>query len=199
VGKTGCRTDPSNTAEEVAVLVSRTVRHTAASAALVRRELTADLRTHGVDETVIDNAALLVSELVGNSVRHAHPLPGDVIRIDWDIADESLTLHVADGGGRNSPELRDAGPEDTRGRGLAIVGAFASEWGFDRAPDGSSTVWARLPVGAAVGRGEQAGGARDRGPRCRSGNGPGRVGPGGDEPHPRWFGAAYAPGGGNGG
>jgi serine/threonine-protein kinase RsbW len=126
-----------------------TVRHAPTSAGQVRREIGADLSRRGLSSAVVDDVTLLASELVGNSVRYAHPLPGGVLRVSWSVEPECVLLRVTDGGGRSSPQVRDAGPFDVRGRGLAIVDSLARSWGVDRA-DGTglrrSTVWAELSV-----------------------------------------------------
>ena len=47
------------------------------------------------------------------------------------------------------PVRHDAGPEDVRGRGLAIVAALARDWGVEQSRNGvgpMSTVWVELPV-----------------------------------------------------
>ena len=127
-----------------------TVRHEPTSAGEVRRALADDLVRRGLATEVVDDAALLASELVGNSVRHAYPLPGGVLRVGWEVEDGRVVLRVTDGGGRQAPHVRDAGPRDVRGRGLAIVDALAADWGVDRQENGIgpvSTVWAELAVG----------------------------------------------------
>jgi len=134
-----------------------TVRHAPTSAGEVRRELGADLARRGLSAEVVDHATLLASELVGNSVRYAHPLPGGVLRVAWTVERNCLRVRVTDGGGRTVPQVREAGPADTRGRGLAIVEALARSWGVDQsahegagtASGGStaaSTVWAELAL-----------------------------------------------------
>lgn len=126
-----------------------TVLHEAPSAGEVRRALTEDLTRRGLPADVVDDAALLASELVGNAVRHAYPLPGGVLRVGWDVEDDRVVLRVTDGGGRQAPHVRDAGPRDVRGRGLAIVDSLAEDWGVDRYENGVgpvSTVWAALPT-----------------------------------------------------
>ncbi len=131
------------------------MRHTAASAGQVRLRLADDLARLGLARELVEDAALLVSELVGNAVRYAHPLPGDVLRVSWEYARGQLVLRVTDGGGRDQPQIRDANPWDTRGRGLAIVDAIAVAWGVERIRNGagrSSTIWAELratPAGSA--------------------------------------------------
>lgn len=125
------------------------VRHAPASAGEVRRRLGADLAEAGVAPAVIGDAALVLSELVGNAVRYGRPLPGDVLEVSWSLGDDCLRLRVSDGGGPSVPMRHEAGPEDVRGRGLAIVAALASDWGVEQNSNGAgpmSTVWVELPV-----------------------------------------------------
>jgi serine/threonine-protein kinase RsbW len=126
-----------------------TVRHAPASAGEIRRQLGADLADAGVPKTVIADATLVASELVGNAVRYAAPLPGGVLEVSWAVETEFVRLRVSDGGGPSVPARYDAGPEDVRGRGLAIVAALARDWGVELARNGAgpmSTVWVDLPV-----------------------------------------------------
>ena len=128
-----------------------TVRHAPASAGEVRRQLGADLADAGLPPAVIGDATLVVSELVGNSVRYATPLPGGVLEVSWTVDRDCIRLRVSDGGGASVPARHDAGPADVRGRGLAIVAALAREWGVELAQNGggpTSTVWVDLPVTA---------------------------------------------------
>ena len=128
-----------------------TVRHTPASAGQVRRQLGADLAGAGVPAAVISDATLVMSELVGNAVRYAAPLPGGVLEVMWALHPDRLRLRVSDGGGASVPARHDAGPEDVRGRGLAIVAALARDWGVELSRNGSgpmNTVWVDLPVPA---------------------------------------------------
>jgi anti-sigma regulatory factor (Ser/Thr protein kinase) len=126
-----------------------TVRHAPASAGEVRRQLGADLADAGLPAAVIGDATLVVSELVGNAVRYAAPLPGGVLEVSWTVDAECVRLRVSDGGGLSVPARHDAGPEDVRGRGLAIVAALARDWGVQLSRNGAgptSTVWVDLPV-----------------------------------------------------
>jgi anti-sigma regulatory factor (Ser/Thr protein kinase) len=125
------------------------VRHVPASAGEVRRRLGADLADAGVPAAMIGDAALVVSELVGNAVRYGRPLPGGVLEVSWSLEPDCLLLRVSDGGGPSRPERHEAGPEDVRGRGLTIVAALARDWGVELAQNGSgptSTVWVELPI-----------------------------------------------------
>jgi anti-sigma regulatory factor (Ser/Thr protein kinase) len=130
-----------------ATLEMVTVRHAPTSAGEVRRRVGADLSRRGLPDDVVDDATLLASELVGNAVRYAHPLPGGVLRVAWSVGRDCVRLRVTDGGGPSAPRVRDAGPSDVRGRGLAIVDSLARAWGVHRSDRGpASTVWAELPV-----------------------------------------------------
>jgi serine/threonine-protein kinase RsbW len=139
----------------VPVLARLAVRHAAASASRVRRRLDDDLARLGLPHELVEDAALLLSEMIGNAVRFADPLPGNGLLVSWDLVKGRLLLRVTDGGGPNRPQVRDAGPFDTRGRGLAIVDAISAAWGVKRRGSGvgrSSTVWAALPTRQADGR-----------------------------------------------
>ena len=126
-----------------------TVRHAPASAGEVRRQLGAELTGAGLPAAVVGDAALVVSELVGNAVRYARPLAGGVLEVTWTVGPTCIRLQVSDGGGASVPVRHDAGPVDVRGRGLTIVAAVASDWGVEVHRNGSgpvSTVWVELPV-----------------------------------------------------
>lgn len=109
---------------------------TAASSA--RRLVATVLRDwHLTDEDWHAEVALIVSELVGNAVRHS---ASDVrLRVDLDTG---LTLTVTDGSAA-LPHRRAAGPLDESGRGMAIIEAISEAWGSDVTPTGKQ-VWARL-------------------------------------------------------
>jgi serine/threonine-protein kinase RsbW len=129
-----------------------TVPHVPASAGQIRRELSADLRARHIRPDTVDEAALLVTELVGNSVRHARPLPDGSILVSWRVESGRLQVRVTDGGSPlDEPHVSYAGPADTRGRGLTIVDALAALWGVERSA-GSTTVWATLPVRTPIQR-----------------------------------------------
>lgn len=126
-----------------------TVRHEPASAGQVRRQLGAELAGAGLPAALVGDAALVVSELVGNAVRYARPLSGGVLEVSWTVRSDCIRLQVSDGGGPSVPRRRDAGPADIRGRGLAIVAALARDWGVEVHVNGTgpvSTVWVELPV-----------------------------------------------------
>ncbi len=121
--------------------------HAPASAAVVRRRLSDELTGAGCPAEVVGDAELVVSELVGNAVRHAQPLPGGALRASWEVEPDAVVLAVADGGGLGHPEVQPQSSSGTSGRGLAIVAALAIAWGV-RDEGGATVVWARLRLPA---------------------------------------------------
>jgi anti-sigma regulatory factor (Ser/Thr protein kinase) len=107
----------------------------------VRHLVTETLRAWGQDALVSD-AALLVSELATNAVRHASsPFRASVTRTDTTIriAIEDL--------GTSEPLLRPADPDRLGGRGVALVDAMSQSWGCEPAPAGK-VVWCELSMSA---------------------------------------------------
>ncbi|MBT2487196.1 ATP-binding protein [Streptomyces sp. ISL-96] len=103
-------------------------------------------------ESVVDEALLVVTELLSNAVRHGTPPWG--VRM-WLVLEEGgrryVRLEVADAGaGINVGRVRahwrhPSGSLTSGGRGLFIVDTLASRWGDDRS-DSGHTVWAELDV-----------------------------------------------------
>lgn len=123
------------------------VPHHVRGARIARHRLAAEL-ADVVSPELLADAVAVVAELVGNAIRHARPLPGDVIRVAWwaraGRGREHLHLRVTDGGGDpQCPRQRKVGPDATDGRGLTIVAALAQAWGVERDDLGQS-VWAEL-------------------------------------------------------
>jgi two-component sensor histidine kinase len=122
------------------------VSHRPSGAGEARARLSAELAPEVGSEALAD-AISVIAELVGNAIRHARPLAGDVIRVSWSVCrapdDEVVRLTVTDGGGTTTPVIRTPDPDALDGRGLAIVEALSDEWGFERDGLGQS-VWAEI-------------------------------------------------------
>jgi hypothetical protein len=90
-----------------------------------------DLLAGGAAESVVDDAVLILSELLSNACRHARPLSQDEsVRASWNRGgDGELTISVTDGGGPTRPLPRTPSISARGGRGLAIIGALARDWG----------------------------------------------------------------------
>ena len=97
------------------------------------RDLDADL-----PGDVVDDAELLVSEVVTNAIRHGGPL----IKLSLLVDDHGLTIRVYDGA-RTMPVPRHPDVDVPSGRGLQIVEQVASAWGIVLEPTGK-TVWFRV-------------------------------------------------------
>jgi hypothetical protein len=89
---------------------------------------------------LVPSATLIISELVSNAVDHAHT----IISVEVCVQDSYLYLGVRDGGGAR-PAVRHTDDADTRGRGLRLVAAFSSDWGYITDAYGK-TVWATLAL-----------------------------------------------------
>lgn len=93
-----------------------------------------------------DDARLVVSELVGNAVRHARPLADGTMEVSWAATDTAIDIAVSDGGALTTPERVDAGGSALAGRGLAIVETLASRWWVESSRS-RTTVHALLTFG----------------------------------------------------
>ena len=91
---------------------------------------------------VLDDAQLMISELIGNAIRHGLPPIEVAVRC---VGTATLEVKVRDTGpavpttDHVEPERLDA----EGGRGLFLVDLLASTWGIEPEPEGK-TVWFRL-------------------------------------------------------
>ncbi|MFG3552036.1 ATP-binding protein [Streptomyces sp. NPDC047725] len=110
----------------------------------VRRIVSAQLRYWHMD-SLIDRAALGVTELLTNV--HLHATPDKTCTVEIELLLDRLTVSVRDHDPR-LPVVDDAAPMATCGRGLAMVAAMSESWGAR--PDGESgkVVWFSLPTAA---------------------------------------------------
>jgi len=117
----------------------------APSASTVRQELRSWLEHKGFEGETIDDARVVVSELVGNSVRHAIPLPVNDLVVAWALENDDLVISVSDGGGTTTPHTVEATGSQVSGRGLSIVEALAQRWWVEDKL-GQTTVHVRIPL-----------------------------------------------------
>ncbi len=114
---------------------------TARSVRAVRSLLWAATECWPCSGHLVDDAALVLSELVGNAVRYG---TGPTMQVRLVLNRTCLTVHVQDGSD-DLPQPRQAEWDDEGGRGLLLIEALSSAWGHHRLPAGGKTVWARLP------------------------------------------------------
>jgi anti-sigma regulatory factor (Ser/Thr protein kinase) len=105
-----------------------TLPFAAESAHVARERLVSWLAGLPIEPEERDDARLIISELIGNAIRHARPLDGGTVQVGWAANEHGLAISVTDGGARTSPERLDAGISDLSGRGLSIVETLASRW-----------------------------------------------------------------------
>jgi anti-sigma regulatory factor (Ser/Thr protein kinase) len=104
--------------------------------------------------SLVDDATLIVSELVTNAVKATgnmdeHPKWSELhdlklIKVRLVGLEASVIFEVWDTS-QDEPVLREAGDDDEGGRGLFLVEELASRWGSYPQPRGK-VVWAELPV-----------------------------------------------------
>ena len=124
---------------------SRTVRvpWRATSVAQISKAMVEDLEGRDVPAAVIDEAEIVVSELVSNAVRHARALADGNLRVHWKVKGGVVEVEVTDGGSESTPRPAPRTIWAPSGRGLRIVRSLAHEWGVTEDRNGS-TVWASL-------------------------------------------------------
>jgi anti-sigma regulatory factor (Ser/Thr protein kinase) len=110
---------------------------------MARRRLSSELIDAGVFESVVDDASVILSELLSNALRHARPLPSGQVRVTWGRRGDRLEVAVSDGGAMTEPRRKPGALSSLGGRGLGIVEALSEGWGV-RHEDGVTTVWAVL-------------------------------------------------------
>jgi anti-sigma regulatory factor (Ser/Thr protein kinase) len=125
--------------------VTTRVPFAASSVAVARQQLRSWLVEAGTRPEVIDDARIVISELVANSVRHARPLPTGDIVVGWEIEPRGLLISVTDGGSGTRPRTVQATSSALAGRGMAIVESLAHRWWHEQ-ERAQSTVHALLTL-----------------------------------------------------
>jgi anti-sigma regulatory factor (Ser/Thr protein kinase) len=102
-------------------------------------------RAHGCSDhaaQLLDDALLLITELVTNSVQYGQP----PLAIAIECEDGGLTVRVRDGD-RRPPHPRQASPDDESGRGLTLLDRLSHAWGVASVVDehgSGKAVWFEL-------------------------------------------------------
>ncbi|MFH8410330.1 ATP-binding protein [Streptomyces sp. NPDC018019] len=130
------------------------------TAARARRFTTTTLEGWGVHASVVSDAVLVVSELVGNALRHATPRDTDTgtprpdaVCAAWLALahqDSSILCAVSDSS-RAVPALAAPDPLAEGGRGLWIIDRLSECWGWTPPDRTGKTVWAQLPITRSAG------------------------------------------------
>jgi len=124
------------------------------SVSLARRHVAHVLMGWGRD-TLIDDAQLVISELVTNGIKASTPDEDEVaaygafaasyrrLRVGLHQASAGVVLEVWDCS-RHPPKLRSPDTEALGGRGLYVVDALAVSWGYRWPRTGGKVVWVLL-------------------------------------------------------
>lgn len=102
-----------------------------AAATAARHQLHDFLTQAGVPARIVNDAALVVSELVTNGVEHGRS-DDDAIHVSWWVEDGTLTLCVRDDGSEAEPTVTQVDMYAPRGRGLALVESICQTLQIDR-------------------------------------------------------------------
>ncbi|MFF4306424.1 ATP-binding protein [Streptomyces sp. NPDC001601] len=94
-----------------------------------------------------DEAALLVTELATNVLKHVGEGASATLILEW--RGERLRVEVHDKS-RTIPALRSAGCDEECGRGLHLIAACALDWGAVLTAAGKA-VWCEIPLSAGKG------------------------------------------------
>jgi hypothetical protein len=105
-----------------------------------RRQLVAALRRRGYSDVLVQDAALVLTELAANAIVHA----GSPFCVSVSLGESTLRIEVAD------REPLDTGPDDQawvpcRRHGLGLIDALCTRWGTDITVAGK-IVWGELPL-----------------------------------------------------
>ncbi|WUH91668.1 ATP-binding protein [Streptomyces sp. NBC_00433] len=122
--------------------VSLGLRPESAEVGRARREVRDCLVAWRQDEAA-DSVLLVLSELVGNALRHA---PGPAVGLAVTAGSGEVLVEVRDGS--RKPPVMDPHPDPygETGRGLSLVHALSRDWGWAPHEDGTKTTWAVLPA-----------------------------------------------------
>ena len=112
---------------------------------LVIAQLDADRSEAGAAD-----AALIVSELVTNSVRHASAGNHDGVVLELTTHDNHLRIAVVDQGSPQVPHILPFDPATPGGFGLRLVEQLSSAWGVVQDGGGTTRVWCDVPLGDAA-------------------------------------------------
>jgi anti-sigma regulatory factor (Ser/Thr protein kinase) len=113
------------------------------TAAALCRSFVTDALTYWNRLQLVDDARLVVSELVENVV--VHTTGGGELRLCLEA--EELVIEVSDASPALPRVFTDVGTDRCHGRGMRLVDAIADRWGVYPNGQGGKVVWVRLARG----------------------------------------------------
>jgi serine/threonine-protein kinase RsbW len=113
---------------------------------LARLALSGIAREVRIDDSVLADLKLAVTEACGNAVRHAYPADRGSVRVVYEVTAEAIGITVEDEGAGGVDTLPSDGdpfgdgePAES-GMGLAIIRAVMDELVVEQRPGGAGTV-----------------------------------------------------------
>lgn len=98
---------------------------------VARTRLAGFLTVNRASNTVIDDALIVISEMIANAVSHGVPGQDGTIEVSWSINGTLLELSVLDAGVGASLKPIDFDEDSLSGRGLSIINRVADRWWVD--------------------------------------------------------------------
>jgi serine/threonine-protein kinase RsbW len=120
-------------------VVALTIPARAEYVALCRLALTGLARTCALQDEVVADLKLALTEACSNSVRHAYEEQRDgVVQVSYRLRDDCIEVVVADDGAGFDPEVIERAQEhlDEGGLGIAIIRAVTDELDIGANPSG---------------------------------------------------------------
>lgn len=103
----------------------------ASTPGIARTRLAGFLTVNRASNEVIDDALIVISEMIANAVSHGVPTSDGTIEISWAINGTLLELSVYDAGKGGSLKPIDFDEDSLSGRGLSIINRVADRWWVD--------------------------------------------------------------------
>lgn len=103
----------------------------AASVRRARSMMSEELERAGTPRSVIDDAQLVLSELLTNGLRHGRAGADDTIEVGWCRYDDRVLVCVHDAGTTSGLAPLELDPNAMSGRGLALVDHVCDAWTWD--------------------------------------------------------------------
>lgn len=125
------------------------LRAVGTSPAIARDFTIATLRSWGLAE-LVDDATMVVSELVTNAIRYGLPIGFTAsedrpIRLTL-VRHGDLVICVVADASRREPTMREWCDVSENGRGLHVIEALSRTWGWTALPGAGKAVWAALAI-----------------------------------------------------
>lgn len=104
----------------------------ATSARSASRALGSLLASLDADRVLVENASLVVYELLLNAVEHGETDATGTVEVAWQVTERGVRITVADAGAEGVVAAQTVPLESFRGRGLALVEALSDSWAVER-------------------------------------------------------------------